>query len=122
VWLQLPNPARDPVVDQVPPAGSYSSAPEVSQLHGETEPPTTRTFRFGSNVAVWPTRTVAILPVVDQKWFPPIRMAVSAAPASALAAAPPPRVANTDHTTTTAPNRLIHDRVSIFLLPLAQLL
>jgi hypothetical protein len=46
-----------PVGRQVPVAGSYSSADE------EEPPPVTSTCPLGNSVAVWPDRSVVILPV-----------------------------------------------------------
>src|SRR3989442_1786815 len=64
VWLSR-APAMVPVVDQVPEAGSYNSAPAKDPPPDAVSPPVTSTLPLDSNVAVWPMRRIDIEPVYD---------------------------------------------------------
>src|SRR4051812_36800338 len=70
------------VADQVPVAGSYSSA--VSRVVPLFVPPATRTLALSSSVAVWVWRAVVMLPVAVQVF--------GAAWATAVAPSAPSRV------------------------------
>jgi hypothetical protein len=71
--------ASDPVTENVPVEGSYSSAPDTPEPF---QPPRISTRPLGRSVAVWPCRAVAIEPVAED-------VPVEGSYSSALLSAPP---------------------------------